>query len=110
MKTGSLLLALFIAGSTLGAQEQATIPAQRADSAHVTPSKALDSAASFANQVTTGELHQGAEPAEAGEEHVAGCEHFAPGGKWGETDSLSALSRQCAGENFKRRPRHHLNR
>jgi len=79
MKTGSLLFALLIAGSTLGAQEQATIPAQRADSAHVTPSKALDSAAAFANQVTTGELHQGAEPAEAGEEHVAGCEHFAPG-------------------------------
>src|SRR5206468_4209496 len=79
MKTGSLLLALLLAGSTLGAQERATIPAPRADSAHLTPSKALDSAASFANQVTTGELHQGAEPAEAGEHHVAGCEQFAPG-------------------------------
>ena len=79
MKTGSLLLALLVAGSTLGAQEHATIPAPRADSAHLTPRKALDSAASFANKVTTGELHQGAEPAEAGEHHVAGCEQFAPG-------------------------------
>ncbi|MDB4889303.1 MAG: hypothetical protein JWL61_1158 [Gemmatimonadetes bacterium] len=79
MKTGSLFLALLFAGSTLGAQERATIPAQRAESATVTPSQALDSAAAHANQVVAGELHQGAEPAEAGEHHVAGCEHFAAG-------------------------------
>jgi F-type H+-transporting ATPase subunit a len=79
MKTGSLILALLLAGSTLGAQEHATIPAQRAESATVTPSQALDSAAAHANQVTAAELHQGAEPAEGGEHHVAGCEHFAAG-------------------------------
>jgi F-type H+-transporting ATPase subunit a len=79
MKTGSFLLALLFAGSALGAQETATIPAQRAESATVAPSQAPDGAASFANKVTTGELHQGAEPAEEGEHHVAGCEHFAPG-------------------------------
>ncbi|MEO5818274.1 MAG: F0F1 ATP synthase subunit A [Gemmatimonadaceae bacterium] len=75
MKTGSLLLALLIAGAPLSAQESAT-PAQRVDSATITPIQALDSAASHANQVTAGELHQGAE---AGEHHVAGCERFATG-------------------------------
>ncbi|MEP6729267.1 MAG: F0F1 ATP synthase subunit A [bacterium] len=79
MKTGLLLLALLIAGPPLGAQESATIPASRAESAAVTPSQALDSAASHANQVTAAELRQGAEAAGGGEEHVAGCEHFAPG-------------------------------
>jgi F-type H+-transporting ATPase subunit a len=54
MKTGSFLLALLFAGSTLGAQEHATIPAQRAESATVAI-------------------------AEGGEPYVAGCEHFAPG-------------------------------
>ena len=78
MKTGSFLLALMFAGSTLGAQEPATTPAPRADSASVSPSQALDSAASHAAQVTTAELHQGGEPA-GGEHHVAGCEEYAKG-------------------------------
>ena len=77
MKTGSLLLALLLAGTALGAQEQAATLTSRADSATVSPSQALDSAAAHANQVTAAELQQGAEP--AGEEHVAGCERFAAG-------------------------------
>ena len=78
MKTGSFLLALFVAASTLGAQEHTATPAPRADSASISPTQALDSAASHANQVTAGELHQGLAAA-GGEHHVAGCEEFAPG-------------------------------
>jgi F-type H+-transporting ATPase subunit a len=78
MKTGSFLLALLFAGSTLGAQEHATTPAPRADSASVSPTQALDSAASHAAQVTAAEVQHGGEAA-GGEHHVAGCEQFAAG-------------------------------
>jgi F-type H+-transporting ATPase subunit a len=82
-KTGSFLAVLLTAAFTLGAQEHTATPAQRADSATVSPGQALDSAASHAAKVTTGEIHQGGVPAgheeAAGEHHVAGCERFATG-------------------------------
>ena len=61
MKTGSFLLALLFAGSALGAQESATIPAQRAETGTVTPRMALDSAAVHADQVMAAEFPHGAE-------------------------------------------------
>jgi len=57
MKTSSLLIALLVAGTTLGAQ-----------------SPAIDSAATHAAQVTAAEVKTGAAP-----EHVGGCEEYAPG-------------------------------
>ena len=66
MKTGSLLLALLIAGSTLRAQAPAP-------TAEPTPAQALDSAASHAALVTTAEVQHG-EGA-----HHGGCEEYAPG-------------------------------
>ena len=57
MKTSLLLIALLVAGTTLGAQ-----------------SSAIDSAATHAAQVTAVEVKTGAAP-----EHVGGCEEYAPG-------------------------------
>ncbi|MBC7674182.1 MAG: F0F1 ATP synthase subunit A [Polaromonas sp.] len=57
MKTSLLLIALLVAGTTLGAQ-----------------SSAIDSAATHAAQVTAVEVKTG-----AAQEHVGGCEEYAPG-------------------------------
>ena len=77
MKNGYLLIALLLAGTTVGAQEPAVAAPLRAESSS-TASRAFDSAAVHSAAVTAAEIQHGTGTPE-GSEHLGGCEEYAPG-------------------------------